>query len=92
MEQNYPNPFNPTTVMRYQLPVAANVTLKVYNALGQEEATLVDGMQEAGYKTVTWDASSVASGVYYCRIIAVPPRGPEQTSSFVDTKKLALVK
>jgi len=81
--QNYPNPFNPSTVMSYQLPVASNVSLKVYDVLGREVATLVNGRQEAGRYSVSFNAASFASGVYFYRL---------QAGNFVQTKKMMLVK
>ncbi len=83
LSQNYPNPFNPTTVIRYSLMVNSRVTLKIYNVLGQEVATLADDMQSAGYKSVEWDASAFTSGMHFYRI---------QAGSFVETKKLILLK
>lgn len=79
--QNYPNPFNPITTIRYQLPTASHVTLKVYNVLGQEVAVLVNAMQEAGFQVVEWDAEMYPSGVYFYRM---------QAGSFIQTKKLML--
>jgi hypothetical protein len=83
LDQNYPNPFNPSTSIRYALPQGAHVTLIVYNVLGQEVAKLADDVQAAGYHTVTFDASSLGSGVYLYRLVA----GKE-----VFLKKMLLVK
>ncbi|MEW6511447.1 MAG: T9SS type A sorting domain-containing protein [Bacteroidota bacterium] len=68
--QNYPNPFNPATVIRYQMPVSDRVTLKVFDILGREIITLLDGQQPAGYHEVLWNATGIASGVYFCRMDA----------------------
>jgi len=85
--QNYPNPFNPSTVISYQLPVNSQVTLKVYNLLGQEVATLVDGVQSAGSYAATFNTASgtraLSSGVYVYRL---------QAGSFISMKKLVLMK
>ncbi len=79
----YPNPFNPSTTISYLLPEATTVTLKIYNMLGQEVATLVDGVQEAGVRSVRFDASGMASGVFLCRLLA---------GGHLQTKRLSLVK
>jgi hypothetical protein len=81
--QNYPNPFNPTTIVSYELPTAGHVALRVYNTLGQEVVTLVNGIQDAGFKSVAFDASHLPSGVYYYRLTA---------GSSSLQKKMALVK
>ena len=94
LDQNYPNPFNPTTTIRVALPSAAFVTLKVYNMLGQEVATLVEGESNAGYVTTVWNGRdeygiSVASGVYIYRVVARPVGGGEE---FVTQKKMMMLK
>ncbi len=73
LEGNYPNPFNPTTVIRYRLPVRAEITLRVYDLLGREITTLVDGLQEAGLHEAVFDAGSLAGGVYLYQLET--PRG-----------------
>jgi len=83
LAQNYPNPFNPSTTMHYFLPVPGRVTLKMYNTLGQEVGTAIDGMQTAGYKSVHWDASHLPSGFYFYRLTV---------GSFADIKKMLLVR
>ncbi len=81
--QNFPNPFNPTTTILYAVPRHSNVKLTVYTMLGQQVAILVDGEMEAGYHQVQFDASGLASGVYYYRM---------QTGDFVQSKRLILLK
>lgn len=70
LHQNYPNPFNPVTEITYAVPGDIQVTLKVYNVLGAELATLVDEEQAADFYTVCWNADGLASGVYFCRLKA----------------------
>jgi len=81
--QNYPNPFNPTTVISFQLAAKSRVTLKVYDILGREVETLVDGASDIGLHQVSFDASRFASGIYFYRI---------QAGGFMATKKLLLLK
>jgi endonuclease/exonuclease/phosphatase family metal-dependent hydrolase len=83
LSQNYPNPFNPSTTICYELPRASHLTLKVFNTLGQEVATLVDEAQEPGYKSVQWDASRFSSSVYFYRLTA---------GDFIQTRKLLLLR
>ena len=68
LEQNYPNPFNPGTKIDYELYVASEVNLKIYNALGVEVVTLVSGVQNVGKHSVQWDARGLVSGVYFCML------------------------
>ncbi len=83
LDQNYPNPFNPTTTIRYALPHRSNVTLAVFNTLGQQVAELVNSDIDAGSHEVQFNARNLASGVYFYRM---------QAGSFVDVKKLVLCK
>jgi hypothetical protein len=83
LSQNYPNPFNPNTVIGYQLPVSSNVTLKIYDVLGNEVATLVDEYKPAGKYEVEFDASSLTSGVYFYTL---------RTENFFQTNKMILMK
>jgi len=83
MSQNYPNPFNPSTTISFALPKASNVVLKVYNLLGQEVATLINGQMNSGSHNVRFDASNLTSGMYIYKI---------QAGSFTSTAKMMLVK
>ncbi len=83
IEQNYPNPFNPSTTIRYQIPQDGLVTLKVYDILGKEVATLVNDVKASGRYEVNFNASSLASGVYLYRLIV---------NEYVNVKKMLLLK
>ena len=83
LSQNYPNPFNPTTTIQYSIPNAEHVTLKVYDELGREIKTFVDNEQQAGKYSVNFDASKIASGIYFYRL---------QAGSYSSVKKLVLLK
>jgi hypothetical protein len=83
LEQNYPNPFNPSTSIKYQMPENGFVTIKVYDMLGNEVATLVNEIQEAGNHSVEFDAATVSSGIYFYIM---------QAGNFTQTKKMTLLK
>jgi len=83
LAQNYPNPFNPSTTIRFTIPRPGLVTLRVYNVLGREVATLVNGDLSSGSYQVTFEASGLASGVYFYRLV---------TPGYVETKKMLLLK
>jgi hypothetical protein len=88
LSQNFPNPFNPTTTIRFQLAGAARVTLKVYDVLGREVASLVNDDKAAGEYTVTFNATAIASGVYIYRFQARAVGG----SDYIETRKLVLLR
>ena len=81
--QNYPNPFNPSTKIQFALPTSGNVTLTVYDMLGREVASLVNGMKDAGMHTVPFNARNLSSGLYFYTL---------RSGSFVETKKMMLMK
>jgi len=83
LEQNYPNPFNPSTSIEFSLPNDVHVSLKVYDLLGQEVATLVNGLQTAGAHSVQWNASALPTGFYFYKI---------EAGKFTQTRKLMLMK
>ena len=88
LDQNYPNPFNPSTKIQFEIPASSRVSLKIYNSLGEEVATLVDNIMNAGTHSVEWNGknhfnSTVASGVYFYRLTA---------ENFVQTKKMLMIK
>jgi hypothetical protein len=82
--QNNPNPFNPSTVIRFTLPGETRVRLSVYNIAGQKVAVLFDGIAQAGYHTVRWDASGYPSGVYFYTLAL--------SNGYASTRKMLLVK
>ena len=81
--QNFPNPFNPVTTIRFSLPYSCDITLKIYNTVGEEVATLVNNELSSGSYKIDWDASNFASGVYFYRLHA---------GEFTETKKLILLR
>ena len=83
LTQNYPNPFNPITKITYELPISSDITLAIYNVLGQKIATLIDGYQTAGRHLVAWNAAGVPSGVYFCRL---------HSKEFSATNKMLLLR
>ena len=83
LNQNYPNPFNPTTNIKFNLPKSGEVTLKIYDILGNEVKTIVEGVQPAGVYNMTVDGTNLASGIYFYTLKA---------GNFVETKKMSLIK
>jgi hypothetical protein len=83
LHQNHPNPFNPSTTIKYELPNSSVVRLSVYDMLGREVTVLVNERKDAGVHEVTFDATGLSSGVYFCRLTA---------GSFVQTRKFLLIR
>lgn len=83
LEQNYPNPFNPVTTINYSLPKASNVSIKIYDMLGNEVMNIVNEFKQAGNYSASVDASSLASGVYFYKM---------EAGNYKDAKKMILVK
>jgi hypothetical protein len=83
LSQNYPNPFNPSTSFTYSLKQSGDVQISIYDAVGKEVKSIVNGFREAGSYQVTFEAQNFASGIYYYRIIA---------SDFIQTNKMILLK
>ena len=81
--QNYPNPFNPVTKIEYNITIGSEVSLIIYNLLGQEVTQLIGEKQQAGIHSITWDASNFASGIYFYRL---------QAGNFVQTRKMVLLR
>jgi photosystem II stability/assembly factor-like uncharacterized protein len=90
LEQNYPNPFNPRTIIAYSLPANSNVTLKVYDIMGREITTLVDGRVEAGNHEIEFDADNVTSGIYFYKLTATTDSPNKRT--FSEVKKMLLLR
>lgn len=83
LEQNYPNPFNPETIVQYSVPIEDHISLKVYDLLGREVVTLFEGNRKKGKYQEKLNGSNLTSGVYIYRF---------ETSNFMDTKKMLLIK
>ncbi|MEX2189277.1 MAG: T9SS type A sorting domain-containing protein, partial [Bacteroidota bacterium] len=83
LEQNYPNPFNPATTIRFAIPAASNVELRVYDMLGREVVTLMNEFKNAGSYQVNFDAGQIATGIYFYRL---------STGTFTQIRKMLLIK
>jgi hypothetical protein len=90
LSQNFPNPFNPSTTINYQIPVVSAVILKIYNVLGQNLVTLVNEIQEPGFKSIDWINPNVAGGIYFYRLEAIDVSNPRK--SYTQVRKMIFVK
>ena len=93
LEQNYPNPFNPTTTISYQIQKRGFVSLKVYDILGKEVATLVNEEKPAGSYTVQVNGENLSSGIYFYKLsVSALPSQDRQTGNYISVKKMILIK
>ena len=93
INQNYPNPFNPSTKITWQSPVSGYHVLKVFDILGREVKILVDEQKEVGYHSIEFDASDLPSGIYFYRLLVLVLQSQDgKTDSFVETKKMILLR
>jgi hypothetical protein len=102
LNQNYPNPFNPSTIIKYQLPVDAQVSIKVYDITGRLVETLTDDFKKSGYHETLFDGTNYASGIYLYRIVVGDPStgalrsalriNTNNEGNFVESKKMVLIK
>ena len=83
LEQNYPNPFNPSTTIKFTLPEATNVRLRIYNTLGERVGEVVNTNLEAGWYSYQWDATNLSTGIYIYEL---------RTDKFISVKKMILIK
>jgi hypothetical protein len=83
LKQNYPNPFNPTTQIQYELPLAGEISLTLYNTLGIEVMQLDNGIKSAGIHNISFDGGHLPTGIYFYQL---------RTGSFVKTRKMSLLK
>jgi hypothetical protein len=89
LNQNFPNPFNPSTKIQFTVPEISHVKIKVYDVLGKEISTLVNGEFESGTYSINFSGNGIPSGVYFYRIEAVPENGK---SNYYDIKKMVLLR
>ncbi len=89
LSQNYPNPFNPTTSIKYEIPSQSLVSLKIFNVLGVEIASLVNETKQLGSYEVSWDASNFPSGIYFYELAVVDP---STSLRVTERKKMVLIK
>jgi hypothetical protein len=93
LEQNYPNPFNPSTNIQYAIGSTQLVTLKVYDMLGNEVATLVNEEKTAGSYELTWNAFNLPSGIYFYQLFVSASQSKDgKTGNYIETRKMILLK